>query len=54
MVFAATVIFCYTATLITLPQETAVLLPEDTNWGRVNEAVNSVDVNEDDFGLMLC
>eukprot|EP01084_Bolivina_argentea_P275195 469243_1 len=49
IVLILTSIFAYTATLITLPQETAKLLPENTNWGAVTTAISKMDIDESQF-----
>eukprot|EP01083_Nonionella_stella_P009521 27380_1 len=49
MVFVLTSIFAYTATLITLPQETARLLPDETNWGAINTAVAQMDIDASQY-----
>jgi len=49
IVMALTCLFTYTATLITLPEETAKLLPDHTNWGQVNLAVQQMDIDVAQF-----
>ena len=50
IVMVLTCVFAYTATKITLPEETVVLLPEDTNFGQVSIALANMDIDESQFG----
>ena len=49
LVLILTCVFAYTATLIELPEETATLLPDDTNYGRVQDAISNMDIDETQF-----
>jgi len=49
IVAVLTVAFSYTMTNVAIAEETTKLLPEYTNWGLVNMAINNMDINEEEF-----